>query len=129
MVSLILLLNLLILLIWPYTATPTLYCSLGVLYLLLILLTVRWYVMNRMFTYYERVIPSQRGKVEHIKLAVNSLIGRLAENLKRECIPPKKYRLHLFNTDYNGIKVLKKPGWLRDYYLCEVIVEGEECNY
>jgi uncharacterized membrane protein (DUF106 family) len=126
MVYLSLLLSFFIMIRWPNIGIIIIISAITALYILLI---VRWYVMNKMFTYYEKMISSQPGKVEHIKLAVNTLIKRFKEQLGRKHIPPKKYRLHLFNTDYNDIKVLKKPGWLRDYYLCEVIVEGEECNY
>jgi hypothetical protein len=103
---------------WPDIGMLVIYGSLGMLYFLLI---VRWYVLDKMFTYYERVISSQPGKVEQLKLAVNSLIKTLTEYLEKEQVSSKKYRLHLFNTDYNGIRILKKPGWLRDYYLCEVV--------
>ncbi|MGB9730006.1 MAG: hypothetical protein ACP5GU_09500 [Thermoprotei archaeon] len=118
-VYLLLLSSFLILLRWPDSGMLLIYASLGMLYFLLIL---RWYTLDKMFMYYEKVISNQRGKVEQLKLAVNSLIKNLIEHLKREKISPKKYRLHLFNTDYDGIKVLKKPGWLRDYYLCEVVI-------
>ncbi len=107
-----------ILIRWPDIGMLIIYASLGILYFLLI---VRWYVLDKMFLYYEKVLSNQPGKVEQLKLAVNSLIKKFVEYLEREHIPPKKYRLHLFNTDYNSIKILKKPGWLRDYYLCEVV--------
>lgn len=118
-VYLLLLSSFLVLMRWPDTGIMLIYISLGALYFLLIL---RWYTLDRMFTYYEKVISGQPGKTEQLRLAVNSLIKKLTEYLRREKISPKKYRLHLFNTDYDGIKVLKKPGWLRDHYLCEIIV-------
>ena len=41
--------------------------------------------------------------------------------MRRGAVRPSKVRLHLFNTDYQGIRVLKRPGALRECYLCEVV--------
>ena len=50
------------------------------------------------------------------------LINQLNEKIRKADENPKKYKLTLYNVDYEGIKVLKKPGWLREHYVAIPIV-------
>ena len=105
--------------LFPHISTPLIYtCMVALLFMAI----ARWYVLNKILDYYEREISCQLGKVRRLRTAVDSLIRKFKEDMKKGNIPAKKYRLHLFNTDYASIKILKKPGWIRDYYVCEVDV-------
>ncbi len=74
------------------------------------LVTIRlFYINNR-----EKLAP---GKDRKIKETINSLI-----NLIREIEWAKGYvTLRLYNTDYNNIKIVKRPGFFRDYFVAVVV--------
>ena len=44
------------------------------------------------------------------------LINRLGKHIKNRREDADKYRIDLYNADYEGIKILKKPGTLRKHY-------------
>lgn len=88
--------------------------------LLLTSLVIRWYALVKVFEFYEREMKNQRGKDEFLKELTQELINSLRERLLELGMNPRKLRLHLFKDDYSGVKVVKGPGWLRDYYLAEV---------
>jgi len=45
-----------------------------------------------------------------------NLINRLGKHINDRHEDPDKYRIDLYNTDYKGIKILKRPGTLRKHY-------------
>lgn len=68
-----------------------------------------FYINNR-----EKLAP---GKDRKLKETINTLI-----NLLREIEWAKGYiTLRLYNTDYNNIRVVKKPGFFRDYFVAVVV--------
>ncbi len=89
-------------------------------FLLYIVLIGRWYSLNKVLDFYEFEMSNQPGKDSFLRELAQKLIDRLRDKILEFGVKPKKYRLHLFKTDYNGIKIIKRPGWLRDYYLVEV---------
>ncbi|MEM4477944.1 MAG: hypothetical protein QXH90_06255 [Candidatus Korarchaeum sp.] len=90
--------------------------------ILLASLVIRWYALIRIFEFYEREMKNQRGKDDFLKELAQELINSLRERMRESGVSPRKMRLHLFKDDYASIRVVKRPGWLRDYYLAEVEV-------
>lgn len=88
--------------------------------LLYVALIGRWYSLLKLLDFYEAEMKNQPGKDEFLKEFAQKLIEELRSKLREQGVKPTKVRLHLFRRDYSGIRVLKKPGWLRDYYLAEV---------
>jgi len=74
------------------------------------LVTIRlFYINNR-----EKLAP---GKDRKLKETINSLI-----DLLREIEWAKGYvTLRLYNIDYNNIKVVKRPGFFKDYFVAVVV--------
>jgi uncharacterized membrane protein len=104
----------------PYS-TPTLIASTSSLYAALV---GRWYTLMKLLEFYEREMRNQPGKDELLKEIAQKLIDELSSKIGERGVKPGKYKLHLFRDDYSGVRILKRPGWLRDYYLAEVEIGG-----
>ncbi|OYT27942.1 MAG: hypothetical protein B6U95_05385 [Thermofilum sp. ex4484_82] len=94
-----------------------LYIATAILYVVLI---VRWYSLNKILFFYEKNYKLMEGASRRLKAYAQHLIEYMRKIIAKENFKTSRYKLHLFNTDYDHIKVLKKPGLLRDYYLCEI---------
>ncbi|MCS7103401.1 MAG: hypothetical protein NZ992_05930 [Candidatus Korarchaeum sp.] len=88
--------------------------------MLFISLVIRWYALVKIFEFYEHEMKNQQGKDDFLKELAQELINSLRERMRELKVNPRKLRLHLFKDDYTGLRVVKRPGWLRDYYLAEV---------
>jgi len=93
-----------------YIASALLYAS----------MVARWYSLNKVLDFYESNAHLVEGASKRLKNYVQHLINYMKEVISRENLKASKYKLHLCNTDYDSVVVLKKPGLLRDYYLCEI---------
>ena len=102
----------------PPTGLALLYASSALLYVALVL---RWYSLNRVLDFYESNRSRFSGASRRLGEVAQDLIDHLREAVRRGAVRPSKVRLHLFNTDYRGIRVLRRPGVLRECYLCEVV--------
>jgi uncharacterized membrane protein len=102
-------------------STPTLIASTSLLYAALL---GRWYTLMKLLEFYEREMKNQPGKDELLKEIAQKLIDELSSRIGELGVKPSKYRLHLFKDDYSGVRILKRPGWLRDYNLAEVEIGG-----
>ncbi|MFH8039167.1 MAG: hypothetical protein QXJ14_04125, partial [Candidatus Aenigmatarchaeota archaeon] len=70
--------------------------------------------------FYEKELKFQESKIKFLKEMAQRIIYFISENKEKWSIKTKDLRLHLYNYDYKKIKVIKKPGLLREYYLVEV---------
>jgi hypothetical protein len=104
----------------PYS-TPMLIASTSLLYAALV---GRWYTLMKLLEFYEREMKNQPGKDEFLKEIAQKLIDELSSKIRERGVKPSKYKLHLFKDDYSGVRILKRPGWLRDYNLAEVEIGG-----
>ncbi|MGY0288635.1 MAG: hypothetical protein ACUX7D_07800 [Candidatus Methanodesulfokora washburnensis] len=77
---------------------------------------LRWHSLNKLLDFYGKQTGRADSRRILLKEAAQDLINYLRQ-IKGE----RKVKLHLYNRDYDGIKVLRRPGWLRDYYLVEVV--------
>lgn len=63
---------------------------------------------------------------QRLKEAAQYYINKLAEEIKRYHFEPEKFKIKLHKTDYKGIKIVEKPGFLRGYYLAIVDLETKK---
>ena len=77
---------------------------------------LRWHSLNKLLDFYGKQTGRADSRRALLREAAQDLINYLKQ-IKGD----KKVKLHLYNRDYDGVKVLRRPGWLRDYYLVEVI--------
>jgi len=63
---------------------------------------------------------------QRLKEAAQYYINKLAEEIKRYNFDPEKFKIKLRKTDYKGIKVVEKPGFLRGYYLAIVDLKNKK---
>jgi hypothetical protein len=87
-----------------------------------IVLVIRFFVREKLRGFYESSVSRYRGKIAHLKEVNQVLINQLNEKIRKANENPKKYKLTLYNIDYEGIKVLKKPGWWREHYVAIPII-------
>jgi len=99
-----------------------LYASTGILYVVFFL---RWYSLVKLEEFYLQEFAKRPGRDKILRETANRLIKKLARVIEEHDLNPKKHRLHLFKTDYEGVRVLKKPNILRDTYVVEVITGAE----
>lgn len=59
---------------------------------------------------------------QRLKEATQYYINKLAEEIKKYNFNPEKIKIKLHKTDYKGIKILEKPGFLRGHYLAIIDV-------
>jgi hypothetical protein len=82
---------------------------------------LRWLSLTKILEFYDTEMKSQQGKLRHLKDGAQKIIYLISEYKDKKKSSSKKKRLHLYNNDYQNIKVIRSPGILRDYYLIEVI--------
>jgi|YelNatPaOPRAMG01_1025707.scaffolds.fasta_scaffold22451_6 ABC-type multidrug transport system fused ATPase/permease subunit len=83
------------------------------------LLVARWYMEEKIKEFYEE---SQKKKLRLGKIN-QMIIDKLLNVISEKKISIEKVRLKLFNIDYKGIIVLKKPSFFREHYLVKLNVK------
>ncbi|MGQ9545343.1 MAG: hypothetical protein ACUVQX_06105 [Candidatus Bathycorpusculaceae bacterium] len=71
-------------------------------------------------------VKDEEATKRRLKGAVQHHISKLKANIVKYGLKPDDYRIKLQRTDYEGIKIVKKPGVLRGYYLAVVDVKFKE---
>jgi len=98
---------------YVYIGLPTLIILLG------IRLTTE-FINRKIALEIEKLSRSHSEKFRFLRARLREmaqdLINRLGKHIKDRHEDADKYRIDLYNTDYNGIKILKKPGTLRKHY-------------
>ncbi|MGB9724862.1 MAG: hypothetical protein ACP5K8_00765 [Nitrososphaeria archaeon] len=80
----------------------------------------RWLSLTKVLEFYERELKLHKSKIRFLKDMVQQIIYFISENKEEWELKSKDTRLHLYNSDYGRIKVIKRPSLLREYYLVEV---------
>jgi len=78
-------------------------------------LVVRYFVKEQIKKFFDQSADKFKGKSMHLRELNQELLNRLIEGIKKSNGKSRDYKLSLFNADYNGIKVLKKPGVWREH--------------
>jgi len=100
-----------------WAARLILYSAIGLFYFSAV---SRWYSLNKVLDFYEARRGRAEAKSRVLRSIAQDLMELVRELVRQGAVSRKKARLNLFNTDYRGIRVLKKPGWLRDHYVVEL---------
>jgi len=79
-------------------------------------LVVRYFVKEQVKKFFDQSADKFKGKSAHLRELNQELINRLREGIKKSNGKSRDYKLTLFNADYNGIKILKKPGVWREHF-------------
>jgi len=79
-------------------------------------LVVRYFVKEQIKKFFDQSADKFKGKSAHLRELNQELMNRLSEGINKSKGKPRDYKLTLFNADYNGIKVLKKPGVWREHF-------------
>ncbi len=96
------------------------YILYGILVVAWVVVAIRAFVRNKMKDFYYSNRKDYRKNEERLQKAAQSLMNKMGKALKQKEEDPKKYRFSVYQRDYNGIRILKKPGWLRDFYVIAV---------
>ncbi len=81
---------------------------------------IRWYVRDKMKTFYYRHMNDYRKNEERLQMAAQDLIDKMGHALTEKGDDPKKYVFNVYQKDYKGLKIVKEPSWLRDFYVVAV---------
>ncbi len=100
-----------------WAARLVLYSAVGLFYLSAV---SRWYSLNKVLDFYESRGGRAEARSKLLKSIAQDLIDFIRVLVEQGSVSRKKARLNLFNTDYRGIRVLKRPGLLRDHYVVEL---------
>ncbi len=79
------------------------------------LLVARWYMDERIGEFYE----TNPTKSQRLGRFTQALIDHLVQKLKHSK-KPVDFQMRLYNVDYKGISVRKKPSLIRDYYVIKI---------
>lgn len=79
-------------------------------------LVVRYFVKEQIKKFFDQSADKFKGKSAHLRELNQELLNRLSEGIKKSNGKSRDYKLTLFNADYNGIKILKKPGVWREHF-------------
>jgi len=79
-------------------------------------LVFRYFVKEQIKKFFDQSADKFKGKSAHLRELNQEFLNRLREGIEKINGKSRDYKLTLFNADYNGIKVLKKPGVWREHF-------------
>ncbi len=85
-----------------------------------IMTIVRAYARDRMKMFYYHHQKDYRKNEERLQKAAQDLIYKMGKLAAEKGQNPKRYRFNMYQKDYKNITILRKPGWLRDFYVVAV---------
>lgn len=83
----------------------------------IVVLVVRYFVKERVKKFFDESAGRLKSKSTHLRELNQELIDRLSEGIKKYKGKPRDYKLILYNSDYKGIQILKRPGVLREHFV------------
>lgn len=89
----------------------------------LFMLTLTRYEIKK---YSKEGVKEDRLAKQRLKEAVQYYIDKLAGEIRKYNFEPEKIKIKLHKTDYKGIKIVEKPGFLRGYYLAIIDLEKKK---
>lgn len=81
---------------------------------------IRAFVKDRMKMFYSTHQKEYRKNEERLQKAAQDLIYKMGALLTEKGELPEKYKFNVYQKDYTGIKIVKSPGVLRDFYVIAV---------
>lgn len=107
-----------------FLSAPSIILLLVLANITLLMLSLTKYEIKRVTE--EGGIKEEEATKKKLKEAVQHHIDRLREYIEKYDLNPEDYKIRLHMTDYDGIKVIKKPGLLRGYYLAIIDTKKRE---
>jgi F0F1-type ATP synthase membrane subunit b/b' len=83
----------------------------------IVVLVVRYFVRERVKKFFDESASRLKSKSTHLRELNQELIDRLRDGIKKHKGKPRDYKLILFNSDYEGIQILKKPSAWREHFV------------
>ncbi|MDH7477626.1 MAG: hypothetical protein QHH17_04505 [Candidatus Bathyarchaeota archaeon] len=103
---------------WTFLSWPSIILLFILADVTLLMLSLTKYELKKIAE--EGGIKKEEATKRRLKEAVQNHINKLKANIEKYGLKPEDYKIKLQRTDYEGIKVIKKPGILRGYYLAIV---------
>jgi hypothetical protein len=105
----------------PFISSKQLqYILYGILAMIWIVVAVRAYAKDKLKMFYYRHQKDYKKNEERLHKAAQDLINKMGKALSEKQAKPQRYSFSVYQRDYRGITVLKKPGILKDYYVVSV---------
>jgi len=104
----------------PLLTLPSIILLFVIADITLFMLTLTRYEIKK---YIREGVKEDKLAKQRLKEIAQYYIDKLAEEIKRYNFEPEKVKIKLRTTDYKGIKIVEKPGFLRGYYLAIVDTE------
>jgi hypothetical protein len=102
-----------------FAGSPSYLYYMSILFLTFSAISITWYrilerkISTRIRDYFEKHQTKYGSTRGYLRSSVQKLIFSMANYLKVKRIDPEKYPLSLYNTDYEGVKIVRKRGLLR----------------
>ena len=103
---------------WTFLSLPSIILLFILADVTLLMLSLTKYELKKIAE--EGDVKEEEATKRRLKEAVQHHINKLKANIEKYGLKPEDYKIKLQRTDYDGIKVVKKPGILRGYYLAIV---------
>jgi hypothetical protein len=103
---------------WTFLSWPSIILLFILADVTLLMLSLTKYELRKIAE--EGGVKEEEATKRRLKEAVQHHIDKLKANIEKYGLKPEDYRIKLQRTDYDGIKIIKKPGILRGYYLAIV---------
>ncbi|MBS7620582.1 hypothetical protein KEJ32_00400 [Candidatus Bathyarchaeota archaeon] len=103
---------------WTFLSFPSIILLLILADVTLLMLSLTKYELKKIAE--ESGVKEEEAMKRRLKEAVQYHIDKLRANIEKYKLKPEDYKIKLQRTDYEGIKVVKKPGILHGYYLAIV---------
>lgn len=105
---------------WWLLSFPSLISLFIIVDISLLILSLTRYEIKK---YAGEGVKEEKIVKQRLKEAAQYYIDKLKENIEKYELKPEDYEMKLHRTDYNGIKIVKKPGILRGHYLATVDIK------
>ncbi|MEM3697285.1 MAG: hypothetical protein QXQ94_07275 [Candidatus Bathyarchaeia archaeon] len=100
---------------WTFLSWPSIILLFILADVTLLMLSLTKYELKKIAD--EAGVKDEEATKRRLKEAVQHHINKLKANVEKYGLKPEDYKIKLQRTDYEGIKIIKKPGILRGYYL------------
>jgi hypothetical protein len=85
-----------------------------------IFIVVRYFSKSRMDAFFKMNRAQQKQRDENIHVFVQSVIDALKKKMEETGEEKSNYRIRLYRTDYQNLRIVAEPGLLRDCYFATV---------
>jgi hypothetical protein len=106
----------------PFFQDIYVYVGTGIIVTGYVIIFARNAIRQRVRRFYDDSSSRLAGRSKQLREFNQGLIERLQHRLRALNQSPKEYRLYLYNNDYKGIDILKRPNFIREHYEAQASV-------